>query len=423
MFDSRNHDHPPIRVGYVVKRYPRYSETFIVNEVLAHEAAGLPIEIFSIRPPVDTHFQDLISQVRAPVNYLATGVSKASELWKTIADATRRHPVIESNLGLLLRHDPSDVVSAVELADQALRSGITHFHAHFATSAADVAWIASQLTGIPFTLTAHAKDIFHEDVDRAQLAAKINASKATVTVSDFNVRFLSPLLNDSADRVRRIYNGLNLRHFRYESPRDRAPTILAVGRLVEKKGFKVLIDACARLVDRKLAFQALIIGDGPLAKTLRDQTERLGIDSFVQFLGPQPQDVVKTALHDAAVFAAPCVEGADGNRDGLPTVLLESMALGTPCVSTPVTGIPEAVIDGETGLIVPQHDAVALADAMQKLLFDGDARETLARAARQHIELNFDIQRSTAIQRQLFQSATTESEPTMDRLVEAAMVV
>jgi len=394
------------RVGYVVKRYPRYSETFIVNEILAHEAAGLPIEIFSIRPPVDSHFQDLISQVRAPVHYVSSSVSsgtaKASEFWRQIADAVGRHPMIGNRLSSMLQLHASDVMAAVTLADQALDSGITHFHAHFATSAADVAWLAHQLTGIPFTLTAHAKDIFHDEVDQVALGRKLSAAKATITVSDFNVDYLKQKLGPAADRVVRIYNGLNLNCFQFDDPQDRPPTILAVGRLIEKKGFDVLVKACAILADRDLEYQCSIIGDGPLLTDLRSQCSRLDLDSRIEFLGPQPQDVVKTALRQAAVFAAPCVEGSDGNRDGMPTVLLESMALGTPSVSTPVTGIPEILIDGQTGLLVPQRDPLALADALHRLLLNPKLRIRLADAARGRIEEHFDIRRNTEIQRRIF---------------------
>lgn len=422
MFESPNPNATEsARVGYIVKRYPRYSETFIVNEILAHEAVGLPIEIYSIRPPVDTHFQDLISQVRAPVHYLPTGVTKASDFWERLSAFSLRHPSIGSRCSLLLNHAPADVVSAIALAEHAIEAAITHFHAHFATSAADVAWIAHQLTGIPFTLTAHAKDIFHEDVDQPKLARKIAASKATITVSDFNVKYLKQRMGTVADCVERIYNGLDLDRFSYESPQDREPAILSVGRFVEKKGFDVLIDACAILVERGLNFHAHLIGDGPLANSLREQVSRLGINRHIVFLGPQPQDVVKESLRSAAVFAAPCVEGTDGNRDGLPTVLLESMALGTPCVSTPVTGIPEAILHEQTGLLVPQRDPLALADALQRLLLDSKVRDDLATAARRHVEANFDIQRNAAIERRLFHS-DTDSLAVREQLVDAAVV-
>lgn len=410
------------RVGYVVKRYPRYSETFIVNEVLAHEAAGVPIEIFSVKPPVDTHFQDLISRVRAPVHYLPSGVSKTSEFWQMLQNAASRHPAIASRFALLVEYSPADICAAVALAIQATESGITHLHAHFATSASDVAWLTSRLTDIPFTMTAHAKDIFHEDVDHGQLAAKLAAAKTTVTVSDFNVRYLRDRFGKAADRVVRIYNGLDLTQFPFREPTTRPPIILAVGRLVEKKGFDVLVDACAKLVVRGVEFQCHVIGDGGMLDSLRNQVVEHDIEHFVEFLGPQPQETVKAALHQSAVFAAPCVEGGDGNRDGLPTVLLESMALGTPCVSTPVTGIPEAIIHGDTGLMVPERDADALADALQRLLDDHKLAVQLARRAREHVEENFDVQRSTAALREWFGLTNAIRSPAKRRMADAVSV-
>ncbi|MCA9138655.1 MAG: glycosyltransferase [Planctomycetales bacterium] len=404
-----------------MKRYPRYSETFIVNEVLAHESAGLPIEIFSIRPPVDTHFQDLISRVRASVHYLPGTSCKASDGWEVITEAAQRHAIIAERLSRLVEHKFADAVAAVSLADRALTSGITHFHAHFATSATDVAWIAHRLTDIPFTLTAHAKDIFHEDVDLSMLAKKLRAAKATITVSDFNVSYLREQIGHAADNVVRIYNGLNLEHFSFQTPLRREPLVLAVGRLVEKKGFDVLLDACSILAKRGLSFRTQIIGDGPLSSELQNQSSILGLDRQVQFIGPQPQNVVKNALREAAVFAAPCVEGSDGNRDGLPTVLLESMAIGTPCVSTPVTGIPEAIIDQATGLLVPQSDPTALADAIERLIRESELRVRIAARARQHVEEHFDIHRNTSVQRSLFQPTASRIENMTERLDHVAV--
>src|SRR5690606_12661002 len=152
------------------------------------------------------------------------------------------------------------------------------------------------------------------------------------------------------------------------SPDIRPRQIVSVGRLVEKKGFDVLIDACAIMADRGVDFNCRIVGTGELEAELREQIARLGVEQHIELTGPRPQREVIDLIQNAAVFAAPCVNGSDGNRDGLPTVLLESMALGTPAVSTDVTGIPEILRDGETGLMVPQHDAHALATALERLL-------------------------------------------------------
>jgi glycosyltransferase involved in cell wall biosynthesis len=178
--------------------------------------------------------------------------------------------------------------------------------------------------------------------------------------------------------------------------------VLGVGRLVEKKGFADLIEACAHLARRGTDFRCRIIGTGELEADLQAQVERLGLEDRVELVGPQPQAQVARELSQAAVFAAPCLIGEDGNRDGLPTVLLEAMAVGTPCISTDVTGIPEVLHHQHTGIIVPQHDPAALADAIQQLLCDSELRCALARNARQLIEERFDIRRNAAHVRRLF---------------------
>ena len=379
-----------LRVGYVVKRYPRYSETFIVNEILAHEKAGLNLDIFALRPPVDTHFQPAIARVKAPVTYLADK-GKMSEFWQIMASAVKTMPRCPADMLLFHGEDVATVYQGIQLAIAVKEKGINHLHAHFATAAAGVARIAARLANITYTFTAHAKDIFHESVVEDDLRAKLHDAAATVTVSDFNVDFLQQTYGDDAARVTRIFNGLELDRFPYRSPEKRPPKIVAVGRLVEKKGFCDLIKACDILADRALVFKCQIIGEGELATQLQQQIEQNGLTHRVELVGPRPQSEIVGLLQNAAVFAAPCVIGQDGNRDGLPTVLLESMALGTPCISTDVTGIPEILHHEETGLLVGQEDPIALADAIERLINDAPLRVRLAAQARQLIESQFDI--------------------------------
>ncbi len=166
--------------------------------------------------------------------------------------------------------------------------------------------------------------------------------------------------------------------------------IMFAGRLVEKKGFGDLLEACALLASQGRRFECRIVGGGALEAELRESVARLGLDHVVTLVGPVSQEIVREEISAAAVLAAPCIVGVDGNRDGLPTVLLEAMALGTPCVATDVTGIPEVVKDGRTGLAVAQHDPAALACALGRLLDDSDLRVRLATAARTLIEQRFD---------------------------------
>lgn len=399
------------RIAYVVKRYPRYSETFIVNEILAHEAAGLDIEIFALRGPEDTHFQDIISRVRAPVTYLPDKLSKTSEFWKVLNDSAAVVPDIWRHLGEFAQVDPREIAHAAALAALLKQRGITHMHAHFATSATTTARMASRFTGIPYSFTAHAKDIFHESVDEADLGAKIRDASSVITVSDFNIDYLSDRFPAHKANIQRIYNGLDLTRFPYQSARDRKPLIVSVGRLVEKKGLEYLVMACDQLRNKGVEFRCVIVGSGDREAMLRDEIARHGLQQQVELIGSRPQREVIEIVQQAAVFAAPCIVGEDGNRDGLPTVLLEAMALGTPCIGTDVTGIPEAVIDNETGFCIAQHDADTLAHRIEILLSDADTRERFALAARKRIEQLFNVERSAHSLRQFF----SIDEPVMHR--------
>ena len=204
---------------------------------------------------------------------------------------------------------------------------------------------------------------------------------------------------------------MDLEEFSYEEPSQRPPTILAVGRLIEKKGFGDLIDACSILAGRGKDFQCRICGDGILHDELTAQIDRLGLADRVELSGPRPRGEIIAAIRRSAVVATPCVVGSDGNRDGLPTILLEAMALGTPCVSTDVTGIPEVVQHEQTGLIATQHDPSSLADQIERLLDNPALGVTLAERARQLIETEFDIQQNTTQMREIFLRPSPEPIP------------
>ena len=384
------------RVGYVLKRYPRYSETFVVNEILALEQTGLAISIFSLRTPEDGHFQDAISRVRAPVAYHVASGLRGDDFWRAVGDAGVWIDDIEDRLRVARGMDVRHVYQALRIASDVRRLGITHLHSHFATEATDVARLASWFSSVPYSFTAHAKDIFHDSVDVATLVSKMRSAAAIVTVSDYNARFLCSLPGAPTKRVVRIYNGLPLEEFAFREPADRPRRIVAVGRLVEKKGFSVLIEACAQLRAAGAEYRCEIIGSGDLEDSLRAQIGAAGLEDSIELVGPLPRRAVIGRVQNASVLAAPCVTGADGNRDGLPTVVLEAMALGTPCVATNVTGLPEIVRDGHTGLLVPEGRAQPLATALECLLDDVPLRVRLAQAARRQIETRFDIGRNVA---------------------------
>ncbi|WP_292291951.1 glycosyltransferase family 4 protein [Marivita sp.] len=389
------------KIGYVVKRYPRFSETFVVNEILAHEAAGTGIEIFALRPVQETHFQDAISRVRAPVTHVPDRHRTADVLWTQLARAEAVFPGAAAR-AMCAGGSAADVTQALVIATACRERGIGHLHAHFGTLATTVARLAAAIAGIGYSFTAHAKDIYHDYGHDTGLAEKLRDADAVATVSEFNLAHLRNTYGADAEKVTRIYNGLDLGGLDWRAPDPDATEILAVGRLVEKKGFHILIEALLILGERGPRPRCRIIGQGEEEENLRAQIAGAGLAETVTLDGPLPQPDVFAAMRRAAVLACPCVVGRDGNRDGLPTVLIEALALGTPCVGSDVTGIPEIVRHDETGLIARAGDSIALADALQRLLADADARSRLSRAGRALVERDYDIHRNAAALRGVF---------------------
>ena len=392
----------PIAVGYVLKRYPRFSETFVVNEILALEKAGVQVDIFALGPVSETHFQEAISRVRAPVHRIRHQFLDTELYWQLLVQARKALPEFRRLAHLADDHDWVTVGQAVLLAMQAQSKGIRHLHAHFGTQAATVARLAAAFAGIHYSFTAHAKDIYHQYEEPVQLDLKIHDAAFTVTVSDYNLAYLRTHFGAPTDRTHRIYNGLDLSAFPYHPPVNRPPHVVAVGRLVEKKGFPFLIDAIGLLRDRGIDCRCTLVGDGPMRPQLQKQIEDLGLTDRVQLAGVRPLTEVSAFLKGAAVLVAPSIISEGGDRDGLPTILVEGMALGTPCISTQVVGIPELIRDHETGLCVPPNDAKVLADAIAEMLGNPTMARLLADNARALIESEYDVHRNTARLRDLF---------------------
>lgn len=398
-----------VEVAYVLKVFPRFSQTFVLSELLAHEEAGLPLNIFSMRLSDDTRFHESLAQVQSPVTHILKPNGKAYdfvdelratyELMPTVMEVVARNPWVAAG----------DMQQAMALARTVRERGIRHLHAHFGTIATTVSRLAAAMAGITYSFTAHAKDIFHESVRPEDFSSKLEDAAAIVTVSDYNLEYLSERHPSIAERLVHINNGLDLEQFPYSDPADRQPLVLGVGRFVEKKGFTYLIEACAEVVERLPEARCEIIGVGVLEDELRAQIDRLGLRDSVILPGPQPQGEVRAKLRQASVLAAPCVLASDGDRDGLPTVLLEAMAIGTPVVSTDITGIPEVLEDGVTGLAVPQKDPSALAAACLRLLEGAELRKTLSVHARQLIEDRFDIRQNSRELRDLFRRILSDA--------------
>lgn len=395
------------KIGYVCKRYPRFSETFIVNEILAHEAAGQELEIFSLRPSDETHFQDNLSRVRTAVTRIKDRPKPSGHLWDVIQAAAARYPAGVTRLLAEPGTDMEDVYQALQLAVLCHDRGVVLLHAHFATIATTVARLAGMVANIPYSVTAHAKDIYCDYSETQDLPVKMRDAAQVITVSDFNLAHLAQSYGLDSTRLSRLYNGIETDRFSWQAPSGQSKRILAVGRLVEKKGFHILIESMLLLKEQGIDATCDIIGGGEDEARLRQQIEASGLEDRITLLGPMPQRDIIQRMRDAALMACPCVVGRDGNRDGLPTVLIEAMALGLPCVSTDVVGIPELVRDGDTGLCVAEGDPIALADAMARLLADTDLRLTLSKNARDLIANEFEISHNAKTQRQIFARAVS----------------
>ncbi|EHD22210.1 MULTISPECIES: glycosyltransferase [Brenneria] len=395
----------PLYVGYVLKRYPRFSETFVVNEILAHERAGIRVDIFALGPVAETHFQDCISQVRSPVTRLADKQHDSESLWELMEEGHAKLADFSARIALARDVSVHEFAQALRLALAVKTRGIGHLHAHFGTHATTIARLAAAFSDVGYTFTAHAKDIYFAYEKSVGLGRKLRDAAQTITVSDYNLAYLTEKYGDDARNIVRLYNGLDLSRFTYTPPLNRGRQILAVGRLVAKKGFDVLIDALSLLDKRGEDFHCRLIGGGPLLDPLRTRINAAGLARRVTLEGALPQAEIIAAMRQAAVVAAPCVISHDGDRDGLPTVLLEAMALGTPVISTRVAGIPELVIDGETGLCVAPRDPAALADAIAALLAAPDIQRRLSRQARALIERDYDIDANSGVLRDIFRRA------------------
>ncbi len=409
---------PPLRVGYVLKMFPRLSETFILNELLALEAAGIDASVFSLMYPDDGRFHGRLATLRLTAIYvpqdkpelhwqalqeLPAGVSSPFARWEEAAAFLRRHR-IPRDLELLLR--------AARVAAEVRTRGIAHVHAHFATVATHVAALVNILTGVPFSFTSHAKDIFRSTVNR-ELYAELAARAAfNITVTDFNRKYIlehTPGIDPA--KVVRLYNGIDLDFFALPSGRTKSatPHVVSIGRLVPKKGFDVLLRALRIWKDEGGSFRATIIGDGEESARLTALRDSLGLARDVEFAGALPQEEVRRVYGQATIAALACVADELGNQDALPTTLLEALALGVPIVATKLSGIPE-IVSEECGLLAPPGDAAAFAAqlrAMEERISAGKYRPELARRRAEQL---FDLHANVAVLAARFRASAARAQ-------------
>jgi len=398
---------PRLSVCYVLRKFPVLSETFILNEILGLEALGVDVNIFSIERPNDPRFHAGLARLKAPVVYMP-GSDELQTLLKSHGRVKTRHPEgYRKTLMTVMKHPHPSLfwrfLQACWLVDRSRRSHPDHFHAHFATRPTSVACLAGSITGLPYSFTAHAMDIFKEQLSRKALSRKIEGSKFVVTVSDFNRTFLREVTPKADAKVVRINNGIDVERF---APNGTVPadpfTILCVARLVEKKGHSILLDAFAELRDRGVEFRGWLVGKGKLRWEIEQQIKRLKLRKHVELLGPHTHDEVRDRYHDANLYVLPCTVGSDGNRDGLPVSIIEALSCGVPVVTTPMTGIPEVIRDRFNGLLVPDGDAHALADAIEVVIRDAPLYDKLQSNARASVVSAFDSRKTVIELRDLF---------------------
>jgi len=357
-------------LAYLFERFPSFSQTFCYREIAELHRQGLRPPIFSIRRPKDEPPQDWDEHIVKRVHYLP----EEAELLDEVRRASRKGKLTREIVAALdewgRRSDFLRLYQAVYVGVRLREGGIHHVHAHFAGLAARTAFWIDKFFGIRFSFTAHANDIFAPRNFEIGPDKLVNAARLIVTETDYAARFLRGRFPDRADRIHRLYNGLDLAEFKRADFSAAPPAIVAIGRLIDKKGFPDLIHACRLLKDRGQLFRCEIIGEGPLEKELRTQIDRLDLQNCVKLLGAKPQHEIAERLAAGTVFVLPSVIGPDGGMDNLPTVIMEAMATGLPVISTAIGGIPEMVVENETGVLVPAGDAGALARAIEKVIVD-----------------------------------------------------
>ena len=408
-----------MRLGYFYSRYPVLSQTFCDAEMLALERLGFELEIGSVYPPLTSLRHEHIAGLRAPIHYAPPQeILKISE--KT-AKTNGRWPH-----SLVARHErkygpgvkaQQRARNALYFADHFRRRDVDHVHVHFANRAAHTAMFLKEISGIPFSVTAHGQD-FMKDLGNDDLLREICAAAEFVAAeTDYSRDLLRQRCPPSAAKIHRVYNGMDLARFPvpHYGISGEAPCIISVGRLVEFKGFDYLIDACAELARRGLDFTCEIIGDGPLRDDLEARIKKLNLSGRVQLVGSLSQGAVLEKLRSADIFALASVTDAQGASDVFPTVIIEAMTAARPVVSTRLAGIPESVVHGETGLLVPPEDTMALAEALSRLIQDAKLRLHHGRAGRQRIEQHFRIDQTVTPLIELLQKTPGASMKSTER--------
>lgn len=438
MRDKSNHHTSP-SVAYILKGFPRLSETFIASEIYRLEQSGIRLRLFVIKPAEGAAQQEIVDRINARPDYLPPTTSlSGTSLFRWLADNLRHFLPSLARVGV--SHPFKMARAAAAAFAQAVRArrtfwswprkiylkeflqagliadrlsatpDVRHLHAHFCHGAATVTWLLSMMTGLPFSFTAHAKDIYCDSLNPARLLRrKMNAARFVVTCTDANREYLQKL---SGAAVHCIYHGLSadftrlLKEQTGPLPRNGHLRMISVGRLVAKKGFDLFVEACAILNRRGISFETVIVGEeGEHAQEIRRLIAALGLEQNVRLAGPMSQARLFEEYRRATIFCLPCRVLDNGDRDGIPNVLVEAMACGLPVVTTGISGIPEVVKDGINGLLVPTENPEALADALIRINQDQSLARGLSAKARTTVSQRFDGERFAVELARLFKEA------------------
>ena len=397
-----------LKVAYIMSRFPKLTETFILYEMIAVEKEGVQIEVYpllkektkAMHPEAvsfveSAHFQPFISLsiLRANLHFLRqkTGAYLGT-FWTLLRTNWGSFRFLSGALGIF----PKSVYFAYQMEVE----NIKHVHAHFASHPAAAGFIIHRLTGISYSFTAHGSDLHR---DRHMLCEKVAEAAFVVAISNYNKELIiSECQGSYRDKVAVIHCGVDTEVFRYRSsktPHEKGEhpfMILCIGTLHEVKGQAYLIKACRELQERGIDFLCHFVGDGPDRTSLVQLAADVGISEKVYFHGQQKQASVAQLLQDADVLVAPSVPTSDGRREGIPVVLIEAMSSGVPVIASNLSGIPELVIDEYTGLLAPPRDVIALADALEHYYQDSALRERLGRSGRNKVVDEFDLYKNAA---------------------------
>jgi ABC-type multidrug transport system fused ATPase/permease subunit/glycosyltransferase involved in cell wall biosynthesis len=440
-------------VAYVLKGFPRLSEMFIASEIYRLEQMGQRLKLYVLTPPDESMRHEIVDRIQTKPDYLPATTSLSTT---RLAHWLRKNlPNFLPGLARVLWHYPMGILrAAVAALAQSLRARprfwsipkkqyvkeflrataladrlygapeVYHLHAHFSHGTTTVTWLASLITGLPFSFTAHAKDIYCESLNPAGLLSrKMDAAEFVVTCTEANRKYLQAF---SSTPVHCIYHGLNADFSRLLREQVSAPVrnghlrVLAVGRMVSKKGFDTLIEACAILKSEGVSFETLIVGESGEHETeMRNRIARHRLEGHVQLVGARTQPQLLREYRRATAFCLPCRVLENGDRDGIPNVLMEAMSCGLPVVTTDISGIPELIRNGVNGLLVPPDDPAAIAEALHGLFRDRLLAESLGSEAVKTIRENFDGERTTKGLESLFAETKIHHRSVLTRLVNA----